>query len=158
MHHPLQAHSIRERCTRLRLLLRAYVRSNHDQRLPEQTARIMEVNTLSETKDIVVVALVALVALAGLVLSNGQSQGAVVYGNSEGALGASLAQQAYEAAKKQPTEQPGVCGIRCADLCPSSAWNPTMYSRTPRSDCVNMCRSRCELLLAGDYERNYATN
>ena len=113
---------------------------------------------MSETKDVLALALVALVALAGLVLSNGQSEGATVLENPRVGeeLGLSLGQQAYELAKKNPEQQNRACNAACNDLCPSSTgWTPGSFSRVPGSACVDFCEFRCEDLLVGDYQESY---
>ncbi len=115
---------------------------------------------MSETKDVLALALVALVALAGLVLSNGQSNAAVTYGGEPRAdeeLGLSLGQQAYEAAKQNPTQQNRACSIACGELCPSNTegWNPSSFGRAPGDACVDFCSFRCQDLLASDYQRTY---
>ncbi|MFQ5621022.1 MAG: hypothetical protein ACE5FT_04220 [Candidatus Nanoarchaeia archaeon] len=118
---------------------------------------------MSETRDIVAVALVALVALSGLVLNTGgtgastaDSFGAVT---SERELGFALGEQAFSQAKLVERDQNRACSPICSDLCPASqGWDPKMYSVTPGTECVDWCAIRCERLLSGDYESNYGRN
>lgn len=119
---------------------------------------------MSESRDTIAVALVALVALSGLVLSgNGSgaaSMEAMGANTGDRQLGYVLADQAYEMAKSAPAQQNRECSRACTDLCPSAQrWDPKSYGHTnPGGECADWCAVRCERLLVADYEQNYGRN